>query len=344
MQKILKAAVDRGDVDKEVCSALRRRLPAPLLHTKAPAWLRATAVSDGTRTPPQDLEAAGLASPLMNLSEASAEDLALATYDQLIERCLADPSGIESAAEANYDRIDMRFLERLSELAQKASGDRQAKLNRLSGAIQACMSDRIQKASVALQTVLKAGTPEGMQKQLMLLNAKGGLDESVILLLEANIDQANKAGAAPAAEVMSKLKEKAIEFKDASLPEEIRLIRQLLRTDDEDARKTLMVEAFQPRERMLLADGTESKPQNVNGRRFVSALRDMIEKYGNVEDKFLTKINLIARESEKVASELFGLGEQEVSKLQVPLPPTPCTKMASCEMAPRSIVVSHAPR
>jgi len=280
----------------------------------------------------------------MNLSEASAEDLALATYDQLIERCLADPSGIESAAEANYDRIDMRFLERLSELAQKASGDRQAKLNRLSGAIQACMSDRIQKASVALQTVLKAGTPEGMQKQLMLLNAKGGLDESVILLLEANIDQANKAGAAPAAEVMSKLKEKAIEFKDASLPEEIRLIRQLLRTDDEDARKTLMVEAFQPRERMLLADGTESKPQNVNGRRFVSALRDMIEKYGNVEDKFLTKINLIARESEKVASELFGLGEQEVSKLQVPLPPTPCTKMASCEMAPRSIVVSHAPR
>ena len=215
----------------------------------------------------------------MNLSEASAEDLALATYDQLIERCLADPSGIESAAEANYDRIDMRFLERLSELAQKASGDRQAKLNRLSGAIQACMSDRIQKASVALQTVLKAGTPEGMQKQLMLLNAKGGLDESVILLLEANIDQANKAGAAPAAEVMSKLKEKAIEFKDASLPEEIRLIRQLLRTDDEDARKTLMVEAFQPRERMLLADGTESKPQNVNGRRFVSALRDIIEKY-----------------------------------------------------------------
>jgi hypothetical protein len=63
------------------------------------------------------------------------------------------------------------------------------------------MSSRIQKASAALQTVLKAGNMEGMMKQLMILNAKGGLDESVVLLMEANIEQAKKAGAKPALEV-----------------------------------------------------------------------------------------------------------------------------------------------
>jgi hypothetical protein len=63
------------------------------------------------------------------------------------------------------------------------------------------MSARIQKASASLQTVLKAGNLDGMMKQLMILNAKGGLDESVVLLMEANIEQAKKAGAKPAFEV-----------------------------------------------------------------------------------------------------------------------------------------------
>jgi len=280
MQKILKAAVDRGDVNKD------------------------------------DLRAAGLAGGLSEVSEASAMDMALATYDQLIDRCLADPNGVDSAAEVNYDRIDMRFLERLTERIQEAEGDKQSKLNRLNGAIQGCMSDRISKASAALQNVLKGGTPDGMKKQLMLLNAKGGLDESVVLLLEANIDQARKAGAEPAAQVMTMLKEKALEYKDSSLPDEIRLIRQLLRTDDVDARETLMTEAFRPKEKMIMPDGTDSKIQSVSGKKFVNALRDMIEKYGNVEDKFLQKINMIAAESEKVASELFGLEKKDIGDLQ----------------------------
>ena len=35
----------------------------------------------------------------------------------------------------------------------------------------------------------------------------------------------------------------------------------------------------------------------MSGKKFVNALRDMIENYGNVEDKFLAKINMIAEQS-----------------------------------------------
>eukprot|EP00960_Hanusia_phi_P062626 765216-Hanusia_phi.AAC.2 len=99
-------------------------------------------------------------------------------------------------------------------------GPQKELLTQLNSAIQACMSARIQKASDALQKVLKAGDLNAMRKELMLLNvrkaglmlcglselpqAKGGLDESVILLLEANIDQARKAGAQPAVEVLQR--------------------------------------------------------------------------------------------------------------------------------------------
>jgi len=250
------------------------------------------------------------------------EAVALATYDKLIADLLAaadgGPAALTSAVEAAYDRLDMRFLERLSERlegAGEADGAREA-LQGISSAIQSCMSERIQKASQALQTVLRAGTPEAMTRQLMLLNAKGGLDSNVIMLLEANIDQAGKAGAAPAVKVMTMLRERAMEFKDQSMPDEVRVIRQLLRTDGEAARRAILAEAFKPREAVFMADGKKTKTQAVDGRKFVKALATLMEKFGNVDDKFMDKLQSIAREAQAVATELFGTGERDVKSRQ----------------------------
>ena len=55
-------------------------------------------------------------------------------------------------------------------------GPQKELLTQLNSAIQACMSARIQKASDALQKVLKAGDLNGMRKELMLLNVRGGED------------------------------------------------------------------------------------------------------------------------------------------------------------------------
>jgi len=266
-------------------------------------------VGDVTR---EEVESAGLA-----LGTFDDADMAVMSYDALIDKLRANTGDeLSSAVEAQYDRMDMRFLERLNERMQSDTENKES-LASLNSCIQETMSARIQKASATLQTVLKAGDPDAMKKEMMLLNAKGGLDESVILLLEANIDQARKAGAQPAVEVMTMLKDKAVEYKDASMPDEIRLIRKLLRTQDKDARRQMLTEAFKPREKYILPDGTESKQQVINGRRFVTALRDLIANFGNVDDKFLDRVNMIAEESESVASEIFGLNEnRDVKKLQ----------------------------
>eukprot|EP00286_Rhodomonas_abbreviata_P016837 CAMPEP_0181318428 /NCGR_PEP_ID=MMETSP1101-20121128/16999_1 /TAXON_ID=46948 /ORGANISM="Rhodomonas abbreviata, Strain Caron Lab Isolate" /LENGTH=433 /DNA_ID=CAMNT_0023425893 /DNA_START=374 /DNA_END=1675 /DNA_ORIENTATION=+ len=261
----------------------------------------------------EEVESAGLG----GLASFNDEDLAIASYDSFIDKLRANSGdALRSAVEAAYDRMDMRLLERLNERMQEDSEEKES-LVALNNAVQETMSARIQRASAALQGILKAGDPDAMKKEMMLLNAKGGLDESVILLLEANIDQAKKAGAQPAVEVMTMLKDKAVEFKDQSMPDEIRLIRRLLRTQDKDARKEQLVDAFKPRERIELPDGSTTKPQTVNGRRFVEALRDLITKFGNVDSAFLERIDMIAQESEDVASELFGLKDNvDVNKLQ----------------------------
>mmetsp|Transcript_22306 Transcript_22306/g.45590 ORF Transcript_22306/g.45590 Transcript_22306/m.45590 type:complete len:178 (-) Transcript_22306:88-621(-) len=116
---------------------------------------------------------------------------------------------------------------------------------------------------------------------------------------------------------MTMLKEQAVEYKDQSMPDEIRLIRKLLRTQDEEARRQQLVEAFKPREKILMPDGSESKTQVVNGRKFVQALRELIAKFGNVDEKFLDRVNMIAEESEAVAQELFGLKDDtDIKQLQ----------------------------
>jgi hypothetical protein len=101
---------------------------------------------------------------------------------------------------------------------------------------------------------------------------------------------AKKADAGPAIQVLSSLREAAIEYKDESMPAEIRLIRKLLRTDDKDARRQLFVEAFTPKDKMYNEDGMELPNQGVDGRRFVQALRGLIQDFGNVDKKFLDQV------------------------------------------------------
>jgi len=278
MQKILKAAMDRGDISQD------------------------------------DIQAAGLGGQVIDVG--TGEDMAVLSYDRFIDELIADPSNIDTAVEASFDRIDMRFLERLNERVQEDSPKKDI-LAALNSSIQSCMSVRVQKASETLAKILKAGDPNAMKKELMILNAKGALDDSVILLLEANIDQAKKAGAAQAVTVMTMLRDKAVDYKDQSMPEEIRLIRKLLRTDDEAARKAMLTEAFKPRDDVLNPDGSARRKQNVSGKAFVTALRTLISDFGNVDKSFLAKVDMIAKESESVASSLFNVSEDmDVRELQ----------------------------
>lgn len=80
MEKILKAAMQRGDLTEE------------------------------------DVKAAGLTTPAIDI--ASGDDMAVLSYDKFIDELTVDPSRIDTAVEAAFDRIDMRFLERLNERVQ----------------------------------------------------------------------------------------------------------------------------------------------------------------------------------------------------------------------------------
>jgi hypothetical protein len=94
-----------------------------------------------------------------------------------------------------------------------------------------------------------------MEGAIVKMAREGKIDEPFLLLLEANANQARSAGADGPAQLMDKLKKRAAEEKDKQMTsKEIRLLRQLLRSNDAAEREKILEDAFTPRENLLVRE------------------------------------------------------------------------------------------
>jgi hypothetical protein len=83
-------------------------------------------------------------------------------------------------------------------------------------AINRQMSFRIGTAQERLQKILGRGNLKAMETEVVAMVRKGEVDESLILLIEANIQQAEAAGALPAAKVLRALNDRIKDEKERS--------------------------------------------------------------------------------------------------------------------------------
>ena len=67
------------------------------------------------------------------------------------------------------------------------------------------------------------GNPKAMESEIVLMVRKGEVDEALCLLIEANTQQAQDAGATQAAVVLRKLTQRINMEQDRKLPDEQRL-------------------------------------------------------------------------------------------------------------------------
>lgn len=256
--------------------------------------------------------------PSIDVSSGGAS-VATASYDELLDQlddALADsPAALKTAIDATYERIDLRLLERLSE--RIAAGPEHAQSGQIvRDAISAAMKERMAAAMDAVKTVLAAGDPTAMRGAVDTLARKGKIDDAFILLLQANIEQAKNAGATQAEQVIQMVLDHASSVKELGLDPEIRLVRSLLRTEDKAARIEMLTEGLKPRGAVTTVDGSSTPGVKVDGKRFVTAVRKLIEQFGNVDEKFVLKLSEIGEESEAVARKLFDMEDKDVKDLQ----------------------------
>jgi hypothetical protein len=133
--------------------------------------------------------------------------------------------------------------------------------------------------------------------------------EALVLLIEANLQQAEQADALQAAEVLKKLLVRINEEKERKMPDEQKLLRALVRLDDSEKRKTLLYQAFKP------SKTTNSEGQFVDSAplisppSFINMVRIFIQNFGNVDSfDIMGRSNTIIDEAQLVATDLYGEG------------------------------------
>jgi len=251
-------------------------------------------------------------------------------YNALLEMMLrADSFNISQAdmVKASYEKIDYTFMQKLGAQVEAAEGEGKDSLVRVQELVNKEMSERMGRAAEALKKLLGAG-PSGMFRLVPDYMQRGLLEESLLLLLEANIRQASEAGAKPAAELMSRLMTQIRLEIDKAVEPEIRLLRELLRIESADARRELLRQKIAPKNvpAILIAGAREappaSKEPDVKVRKLAAALGKLKAQFGNVDEELQgglgARIDMIAKEAEAVARE-FGAGSdltpQEIQDL-----------------------------
>ena len=250
------------------------------------------------------------------------------SYEQLLKKVLPpykagdSPSSI---AFSFYDQFDAQFVKVLTERSENGDQDSKALLE----AIAVEQQKRIATATEALKSVLGKGEPMKMEGAVVKLAREGKIDEPFLLLLEANEAQARSAGANGPAELMKRLRMRAIDEKDKQASsKEIALLRKLLRTDEVEVREKILEDAFTPRQNLLVAGTVENMVKANDGEApdqdkpmpdvpppdFINACKAVLLNFGNLgsDDEsrgdLATRIRKLAAEAEVVATRIYGKG------------------------------------
>lgn len=231
----------------------------------------------------------------------------------------------QSIVKANYEKFDAQFVKVLNErVVVNGDIDSADLLNALANE----QSRRIGIATADLKSVLAMGEPMKMEGLIVKMAREGKIDESFLLLLEANETQARDAGATGPAALMKRLRLRAVEEKDKQAStKEIALIRKLLRAEDSAAREAILEDAFTPRENLLVAGTPENAARAMDGETpdqekpmpdvpppdFINACKAVMLNFGNLEydderGDLASRIKQIASEAEVVATRIYGQG------------------------------------
>lgn len=239
------------------------------------------------------------------------------SFKAILDRFLERPvqMSLEEAARLNYDLCDYEFMEMLQAeittcLNEGADIEAQ-QLQEIMSEIRKCMTRQMGSAQDRLQKILSAGHPKAMESEIVTMARKNEVDEALLLLMEANLQQAEAAGpqGENAAKVLKHLVARANAENEKKLPDEQRLLRALLRVDDSDERKGLIFEAFK-RQKSIDEEGEmkEGDPL-IKPPMFIRVVKSFISSFGNVDSfNIMGRAQVITKEAQEVATELYGEG------------------------------------
>jgi len=252
------------------------------------------------------------------------------TYGVMLSTLLKTNESIAAQISANYALVDYAFLQRLDQAIAEDKDEFKARLMEVKEAVNAEMARRMGEAAQTLKDVLTSPSPIVMDGKIAGFARQGRLDDALLQLLEANLQQAQAAGeqGKGAVAVLTKLQARVQNELDEKLSPPQALLRRLLRMDDKDARLNLLREKMSPKKKqsVILVDSQgqadnkdEDLKPDVDPRTLAQAITELKARFGNVDEDydtgFVEKLLLVGEEAEAVALDLAG-GKELSSRQQ----------------------------
>jgi hypothetical protein len=173
------------------------------------------------------------------------------TYRVMFKTLFDTENKISDEVTKNYALFDYGFMQRLEVMrAEAAPGSAEAaRLAEVAEALSHEMSRRMAEAAETLRAVLQSPSAIVMEGKMTGLARQGKIDDALLQLLEANLQQARAAGEAgkPAVAALTKLQGRVQEEVDKILPPDVQLLRRLLRMDSKPARIELLKDKMSPK-------------------------------------------------------------------------------------------------
>lgn len=261
-----------------------------------------------------------LRTTIMQMDPAPVEIKSDETYGLMLKTLLTTEEEIADQISANYAMVDYEFLQQLETRKAEGKEDEVARLAAIKEAVTKEMARRMEEATDTLRSILSSPSLVVMDGKMAGLVRQGKIDDALLQLLEANLQQARAAGETGkgAVAALERLQSRVYKELDEKLPEEQALLRRLLRMDSKVARLGLLKEKFSPKtiSKVLIAENVDDKGEekdltpDVDPRDFAKALTDLKMRFGNVDEVydtgFMGKVEMISEEAEEIALELAG--------------------------------------
>jgi hypothetical protein len=240
------------------------------------------------------------------------------SFKTILERFegLFEQNELEEAVRRNYELCDMNFLEMLvsekNECLSQGADVEATFYDNLYNTIRKEMTTRLGSAQDRLGQILSKnaiGGIKAMESEVVRMFRNNEVDEALTLLIEANAQQAEAAGAVDASKVLKRLMERITMEKERQLPDENRLIRALLKEDSSEKRKELLYNAFAPSKSMNQEGEMEEGAPLISPPAFINVCKSFMQNFGNVDAfDIMGKAKIIVGEAQEIATELYGEG------------------------------------
>lgn len=247
------------------------------------------------------------------------------TYNVMMRVLLETNASVADQISASYHMVDYAFLQKLDQRAESEKDEEvAARIAEIKEAVNIEMKTRIEAATVTFKDIVGSPSAIIMEGKIAGLSRQGKIDDALMTLLEANIQQAEQAGEAGkgALQVLTKLTTRVRDELDAKHPPAVSMLRRLFRMDSKPARVALLKETMSPKTStsvILLSSEDPGKEEqkdtrpDVDPREVAKAIEELKLRFGNVDENydsgFVSRLSTIAEEAEEVALDLAG-GEE----------------------------------